>query len=66
MTNVALENIITSGEGLNIEFKQSFNKSVIETLVSFSNSKGGKVFIGVSNNGEVKGVSLTEETLRSH
>ena len=28
-----------------IEFKTSFNEGVIETLVAFSNAKGGTVYI---------------------
>jgi ATP-dependent DNA helicase RecG len=35
-----------------IEFKQNFNEDVIETLVAFANTKGGKVLIGVNDNGQ--------------
>jgi ATP-dependent DNA helicase RecG len=34
-----------------IEFKSGFNDDVIETLVAFANTKGGKVLVGVNNNG---------------
>ncbi len=57
--------IISQGESEIVEFKQSFSKAVIETLVAFSNSKGGKIYIGVSDNGDIKGVSVTEETVQN-
>ena len=59
-----IKHIIEQGESETIEFKQSFNKSVIETLTAFSNSKGGQVLIGVDNSGMLKGVSITEETVQ--
>ena len=30
------------GESLHIEFKSGFNEEVIETLVAFANTKGGR------------------------
>jgi ATP-dependent DNA helicase RecG len=33
-------------ENLTVEFKTSFNEDVIETLVAFANTKGGKVLVG--------------------
>ena len=59
-----IKNIITQGEGLTCEFKQSFSKAVIETLVAFSNTRGGKVLIGVNDKGILKGVTITEETVQ--
>jgi len=59
-----IKNIISNGENETVEFKQSFTKAVIETLVAFSNTNGGQVFIGVDNNGKIKGVSITEETVQ--
>ncbi len=64
MTQTDLLNIIKSGESDTAEFKQSFNKTVIETLVAFSNSNGGRVLIGVNDTGVVKGVSITEESVQ--
>ncbi len=42
-----LQYIIEQGENETVEFKQLFSKTVIETLVAFSNTRGGKVLIGV-------------------
>jgi len=36
-----------------IEYKSSFNDSVIETLVAFANCKGGKVLVGINDDGRI-------------
>jgi ATP-dependent DNA helicase RecG len=36
-----------------IEYKSSFNNAVIETLVAFANCKGGKVLVGLNDDGSV-------------
>ena len=38
-----------NGENQHIEFKSGFNEEVIETLVAFANTKGGKVLVGVDD-----------------
>ena len=46
-----------------VEFKQNLDDSVIETLVAFSNAKGGVVYVGVTDKGSVCGVTLGKETI---
>ncbi|MDR2511550.1 MAG: putative DNA binding domain-containing protein, partial [Bacteroidales bacterium] len=41
-----------SKETQHIECKLNFNEDVIETLVAFANAKGGRVFVGVDDNGK--------------
>jgi ATP-dependent DNA helicase RecG len=60
-----LQNIITAGENETTEFKSSFNKEVIETIVAFSNHKGGRIIIGVNDKKEIKGISLNSETIQN-
>ncbi len=50
-------------ENETIEFKTSFNDEVIISLVAFANTKGGSVFIGISDSGEVIGLQLGKETI---
>ena len=54
---------IPERESVSVEFKQSLEDTVIETLVAFSNTKGGAVYIGVSNTGVVTGVTIGRETI---
>ena len=46
MTEQELNTIIQSGEGYKIEFKRSVNSDLSKELVAFSNSSGGRIFIG--------------------
>ena len=47
------------------EFKSSFNDGVIESLTAFANTKGGRVLVGIADNGHpVKGFSIGDETLQ--
>lgn len=56
---------IEIGESETVEFKSSFDKDTIETLVAFANTTGGKVFIGVSDKGEIKGIKSGKETVQN-
>ena len=49
-------------ESRKVEFKSSFGKEVIITLVAFANTRGGKVILGLDDNGKVKGIELKSET----
>ncbi|MBL0709653.1 MAG: putative DNA binding domain-containing protein [Colwellia sp.] len=60
-----IQRLIQQGEGQSIEFKTSFQKEVITTIVAFANANGGKVFIGVSDTGEILGLKLGKESLQN-
>lgn len=65
MTQEDIHNIIAIGEGEKTEFKSSFTDEVVISLTAFANAKGGAVYIGISNDGKVKGVVLGTETLQN-
>ncbi|GHU62010.1 ATP-dependent DNA helicase [Bacteroidia bacterium] len=53
-------------ETQHIEFKPKFNEDVIETLVAFANTKGGRVLVGVDNNGQpLKDFTIGNESLQN-
>ena len=52
-------------ESSTIEFKASFNEDVIETLVAFANTKGGIVYVGVSDKGKAQGITIGKETIQN-
>ena len=56
-----LEEIIRSGESETVEFKESFNDAVIEALSAFANASGGTVFVGIADDGTVKGISVSQK-----
>jgi ATP-dependent DNA helicase RecG len=56
---------IKSGESETLEFKKSTGewKEIIETVSAFANTKGGIILVGVSNEGNIFGVSLGKGTI---
>lgn len=61
-----IQKLIQAGESDTIEFKLSFNDETIETVVAFSNTSGGSVFIGIDDNGKFVGVTVGQETMCHH
>jgi ATP-dependent DNA helicase RecG len=59
-----LKIMIRGGESSTVEFKTSFQKEVIETIVAFANSEGGIVCLGVNNSGIIQGISVDEEKIK--
>ena len=49
-------------ENQNIEFKESWRDEYLKWICGFANAQGGKMYIGVRDNGEVCGV---EERVQS-
>lgn len=58
-----LREIIAQGEGENLDFKFEIEdqKKIARTLVAFANTSGGKLLIGVKDNGKVSGINPEEE-----
>jgi ATP-dependent DNA helicase RecG len=54
---------LLEGESQTLEFKTSFDKTTVESLVAFANAQGGTVLVGVNDAGVALGVSLGKETL---
>lgn len=63
--NSNLLNTISHGESETIEFKTSFNDEVIISLVAFANTKGGEVYIGISDEREIKGINIGKEIIQN-
>jgi len=55
---VNLKELINNGENKRIEFKEQLpkNESIVKTIVSFSNTSGGKLIIGVNDNRDIVGI----------
>ena len=64
MTQQELDSIIQSGEGYKTEFKRNVNTDLSKELVAFANASGGRIFIGVEDNGTVSGVTI-DNSLKS-
>ncbi len=55
MTKQELEILIKEGEGYTLEFKENLGKKFIVEVVAFANSMGGKILIGIDDNGNIIG-----------
>jgi len=58
-----IKKIIQSGEHQQLDFKFEISDSrkIAKTLVAFSNTDGGKLLVGVKDNGKIAGVRTDEE-----
>jgi len=64
MTTNQLLHIIEQGESETLEFKTSFNRAVIETIIAFSNANGGNIVLGVNDDKEIVGISISNESIQ--
>lgn len=58
-----LKRLVRSGEGLETEFKLKTNhpEKIMKEVVAFANTSGGKLIIGVSDDGRLSGLKFPEE-----
>ncbi len=56
MRQTDLDILLHEGEGSMLEYKESFSSSFARELVAFANSAGGKIILGVRDDGTVVGV----------
>ena len=63
ITLSGLTSILKTGESEIIEFKESFNDEALESIGAFMNAKGGTLFLGIRNSGEVCGFNIGKKTL---
>ncbi len=61
--NTYIFNLIKQGEHQKLDFKFEISdaRKIAKTLVAFSNTDGGKLLIGVKDNGKIAGVRSEEE-----
>lgn len=58
-----IDELISIGEGYQSEFKESPDKSLVKEVCAFANAAGGKILVGVKDNGEKKLLTLDNNLL---
>jgi predicted HTH transcriptional regulator len=58
-----IRKLIFEGEGVSLDFKKTITscEKIARTMVSFANNKGGRLLIGVADDGTIKGVKSEDE-----
>ena len=58
-----IRNLISGGENQQLDFKYAINDSrkIARSLVAFANTDGGRLLIGVRDNGSIAGIRSDEE-----
>ena len=59
MTPADLEILVQQGEGTTLEFKENLSSSFARELVALANTIGGKILLGVRDDGTVTGIKDT-------
>ena len=63
-TSIWIKELIKTGEGYHLEFKKSLDKSFTEEVCAFANSSGGKILLGIADDGKSSGIK-TDNVLLS-
>lgn len=50
-------------ENVNTEFKRIYVDDIKKTVIAFANTNGGKIYIGIEDDGTVVGVEDIDETM---
>lgn len=58
-----IKRLILEGENVSLDFKKTISNAekIAKTLVAFANNQGGRLLIGIADDGSVKGVKAEEE-----
>jgi len=59
-----IKELIRTGEGYHLEFKKSLDKSFPEEICAFANASGGKILLGIADDGKPSGIK-TDNVLLS-
>ena len=59
MKQADLDILLREGEGSMLEYKESLSSSIAREFVAFANTAGGRILLGVKDDGSVKGIEDT-------
>mgnify|MGYP001590703526 CR=1 FL=1 len=59
MDKKELEFMLKEGEGYNLEFKET-DSNIAKEICAFANAAGGRILLGVTDQGEIKGISIID------
>ncbi len=54
--------LLQEDEGINLEFKETFNENVMKTISAFANTQGGVILIGINRKKRIAGITITDNS----
>jgi ATP-dependent DNA helicase RecG len=60
---IDLATLTSNSESETLEFKESFESKVLETIGAFANANGGTILVGVRDDGHINGIVIGRNTL---
>ena len=63
ISNFDVETMLEIGENELIEFKEDVTNTITHDIIAFSNTFGGKILIGISDDKKVKGIKHVDKTI---
>ncbi|MBI5002424.1 ATP-binding protein [Candidatus Woesearchaeota archaeon] len=64
MDKKTLLDLMRCGEGLTLEFKENISSNLGKEICAFANASGGKIILGVKDDGSIKGCILRAYPIR--
>lgn len=65
MTKKEIESLLKESENIELKSSLAVIEEIIESVSAFANTTGGKILVGIDNNGKVKGVQIGKGTLET-
>ena len=53
--------VLENGEDYKTEFKQALDVGLDREITAFANSSGGRIYIGITDDGKIKGINITNQ-----
>lgn len=50
-------------KNINVEFKESYTGNIAKSVIAFANTDGGKIILGISDDGSIVGIDDLDETM---
>ena len=58
-----MENVLGNHENVDVEYKRMYVPELRKDIVAFANTEGGKLYIGVNDDGTIIGIGDTDDTM---
>ena len=61
LSDTEFDYILQNGESYYVEFKERVNSVLSREIIAFANASGGKIYLGVNDQGETVGIEISNK-----